>query len=102
MASSVPGARPVADYARLLINGGAKQLAAVLEAPLLVWNAPAIKEEQILLSTRPGGQTTRPLPGSPIAYEVKKSESKHNVFAMGVTVGRTQDKRIRPDAKPRN
>jgi pSer/pThr/pTyr-binding forkhead associated (FHA) protein len=81
----------VAEFAQLLLMGKESELVASLETPLLVWNAPARDEDDLLLSTRAGGRVTRPEPGEAIAYELRKGNSVQNGFAFGITVGRTEN-----------
>ncbi len=70
---------------------------AQLQAPVLVWEAPARAgdpgaqdelDEGSWASTTAGGPMSRPRAGETLVFSVEKVNAKANAFAMGITVGR--------------
>lgn len=82
--------RGLTFYARQLLAGEAA-LRKQLDAPLLIWELPTEGGEQVLLGTFSGYTKPRPTAREPLVYELKKGESRQNAFALGITVGRTEN-----------
>ncbi len=82
-------------YGRKLISSRAELIKA-LDTPLLVWEAPAMPSatKDLVLTTAAGAPMRRPRTTEPLVFEVRKRDIKHNAFAMGVTVGRTENNDI--------
>jgi hypothetical protein len=63
-----------------------------LDAPLLVWEVPASKPDtELLLGTMSGFNADRPRSGEPLVFELRKGTNNANAFAMGITLGRTEN-----------
>lgn len=79
-------------YGRMLLRGAREEILN-LGVPVLVWEAPPSTEnrEEVLLGTDAGMPVARPRVGEPIVYELRKSVQKTNAFAMGITLGRTEN-----------
>lgn len=77
-------------YARELLNDG-EAARRSLDCPVLVWDEPNVGFEDELFTTEAGPVRTTPRRGSPVVFELKKSSTKTNAFAMGITVGRTSN-----------
>lgn len=77
-------------YARQL-SADRASFSALLDCPLLVWGAPSHADEAQLFSTLTGPSLTRPSAAEPLVFLLRKSDSKSNAFAIGVTVGRTEN-----------
>jgi hypothetical protein len=65
-----------------------------LNHPLLVMEAPPAQKEEDLLFGTLSAPRQRPTAGDPLVYLVRKGSSPQNAFAMGVTVGRTENNDI--------
>lgn len=61
--------------------------------PVLIWEAPVqeIKSQELVWGTNSGGIIGRPRRGEPLVLPVVKTLIKVNAFAMGITVGRTEN-----------
>ena len=81
----------LSDYARrFLIDESATRQAHTF--PVLIWESASPNErEPMLMQTRTGYFDRRPRAGDPLIFEVKKGASKTNAFAMGITIGRTEN-----------
>jgi pSer/pThr/pTyr-binding forkhead associated (FHA) protein len=86
------GSLDLAPYAlRLFDDEGA--LRRSLRCPVLLWlTPPEAKDRPLILTTDPGRPTTRPRPGKPVIFEVKKAEK--NAFSGGITIGRASNNDI--------
>ena len=76
-------------------------LKAALHGPVLLWEAapqagagPSASSWEL---TDGNARVSRPVEGEPVVFEVKKAEAKQNAFAMGITVGRTENNDIAVD-----
>ncbi len=68
------------------------KLTGSLVNPMLVWEAPVgMPEEALLLATQATNVMDRPRIGEPLVYELVKGNAKQNAFAMGITLGRTEN-----------
>ena len=66
-----------------------------LKSPVLIWKAPPSEVSgQTWQGTHSGVGPARPHEGEALVFDVKKEPSKHNAFAMGVTVGRVDSNDI--------
>jgi len=79
---------PLSTYARNFLNDEA-QARRFLDWPVLVWESPNEAFQDELFTTEAGETRKLPRAGSPVVFEVRKSSSKTNAFAMGITIGRT-------------
>lgn len=85
---------PLSVFARpLLLTAAARQQVRV---PVLVWGGalPGLsrtESEDEADTTRVGIAALSQLPGDPLVIELKKSNQRMNAFALGVTVGRTEN-----------
>ena len=83
----------LSDFARYFIAdlGRRKEL----DVPVLIWDTPAISTSrgQTLDLTRTGSFPGE-LPTEPVVLPLRKGASRTNAFAMGVTVGRTDNNDI--------
>ncbi len=84
-------ARGLADFARLYLSDKAG-FAKKLTVPVLLWEAndalnPA-DEQWNRTESGISDRNTRPRPGEPLVFELKKVADKKNPFSMGVTLGR--------------
>ena len=78
----------LSTYARNFLNDEA-QARRFLDWPVLVWESPNEAFQDELFTTEAGETRKLPRAGSPVVFEVRKSSSKTNAFAMGITIGRT-------------
>lgn len=83
---------PFTVYARRFLVDP-KGAAKALDCPVLVWQAPPSEahHDESLSATQAGKFAARPRAGEPLVFEVKKMPSKLNAFALGVTIGRTDN-----------
>lgn len=66
-----------------------------LKNPVLIWKAPPSEVSgQTWQGTHSGVGPARPHEGEAIVFDVRKDPSKHNAFAMGVTIGRVDSNDI--------
>jgi hypothetical protein len=79
---------PLSTYARNFLND---EVAArrFLDRPVLVWETPTEGFEDELFTTEASEERSVPKSGTPVVFELRKSTSKTNAFAMGITIGRT-------------
>jgi hypothetical protein len=61
------------------------------QQPLLVLEAPPEDRQEALYFATGAGKRERPRSGEGIVYVLEKAPGKPNAFAMGVTVGRTEN-----------
>lgn len=83
---------PFTIYARkFLVDPAGAQRA--MDAPVLVWEAPpsVAAHDEALSATQAASAMERPRAGEPLVFELKKTPSKLNAFALGITVGRTDN-----------
>ncbi len=64
---------------------------ALLTQPLLVWEAAGGDVNEAWLTTGAGQIARRPSAGDPLVFELRKVDQKGNAFALGITVGRTEN-----------
>ncbi len=79
---------PLSTYARNFLND-ATEARRFLNRPVLVWETPNEGFEDELFTTEAGEKRNVPKAGAPLVFELRKSTSKTNAFAMGITIGRT-------------
>ncbi|MFZ5471237.1 MAG: FHA domain-containing protein, partial [Myxococcota bacterium] len=80
----------LSKYGRKFLINRAQALAE-LKTAVLVWETPALEaKEALILITETGATMNRPRAAEPLVFELKKSPTP-NAFAMGVTLGRTNN-----------
>lgn len=84
-------ARGLADFARVYLSDKAG-FAQKVVTPVLLWEANAAlnpsDEQWNRTESGVSDRNTRPRPGEPLVFELKKHPGKKNPFSMGVTLGR--------------
>jgi hypothetical protein len=81
----------LSNFGRRLLTSREK-LKDSLNSPLLIWEAPSGKpDEMLLLATQAANTIDRPRSGEPLVFELRKGDAKQNAFAMGITLGRTDN-----------